>query len=66
MDHEIVSAVLPTIFGLIALTIGLLMAFSIISMGTSMKKIVANQEKLNARLDKLTKTLLDLFTAQGE
>ena len=64
MDHEIVSAILPIIICLIALVIGLLMAFSIISMGSSLKKIAANQEKMNARLDRLIKMLTEVFTAQ--
>lgn len=66
MDHATVSAVLPVVIGLIALAIGLLMAFSVISMGSSLKRLADGQEKLNARLDRLTNTLLDLFAAQGE
>ena len=66
MDHEIVSAILPIIICLIALAIGLMMAFSIISMGSSLKKIAANQEKMNARLDRLIKMLTEAFTTQGE
>ena len=66
MDHEIVSAILPIIICLIALTIGLMMAFSIISMGSSLKKIAANQEKMNARLDRIIKMLAEALTTQGE
>ena len=66
MDHEIVSTILPIIICLIALSIGLMMAFSIISMGSSLKKIAANQEKMNARLDRLIKMLAEAFTTQGE
>ena len=65
MDHEIVSTILPIIICLIALAIGLMMAFSIISMGSSLKKIAANQEKMNARLDRLIKMLAEAFTTQG-
>ena len=65
MDHEIVSTILPIIICLIALSIGLMMAFSIISMGSSLKKIAANQEKMNARLDRLIKMLAEAFTTQG-
>lgn len=66
MDHATVSAVLPIIICLIALAIGLMMAFSVISMGASLKKIATNQEKMNARLDRLIKMLAEAFTAQGE
>ena len=66
MDHEIVSTILPIIICLIALAIGLMMAFSIISMGSSLKKIAANQEKMNARLDRLIKMLAEALTTQGE
>lgn len=66
MDPEIISGLVPVIICLIALVTGLLMAFSIISMGSSLKKIAANQEKMNARLDRLIKMLSEAFTAQGE
>lgn len=66
MDHEIISGLVPVIICLIALVIGLMMSLSIISMGSSLKKIAANQEKMNARLDRLIKMLAEAFTAQGE
>ncbi len=58
MDISLVSSGIVLAVGGILATLGLLAIFSIISMGTTLKRIAENQKKQDARLAQLLDTLL--------